>query len=214
MTQIYDRGILKIFDRKLMTLPQLRRLIRSALIFDDKYDMNSVFERLKARLVARGNEMDETLYEDRSSPTISTIYVMIILSIAARAKRKIRVLDIGNAFLEASMKSGEDVYVKLDPVTSRILYMIDDTIVPLMGEHGKFVARLDKAPYGCIKSAKLWFDKLTDVLVGYDFIPNPYDECVMNKTVNGKQITIGFHVDDLLITCEDDDIIDDFISQM
>ena len=112
MTQIYDRGTLKTVDRKLMTLPQLRRLIRSALIFDDKYDMNGVFERLKARLVARGNEMGETLYEDRSSPTISTIHVMIMLSIAAREKRKIRILDIGNAYLEASMKSGEDVYVE------------------------------------------------------------------------------------------------------
>lgn len=36
----------------------------------------------------------------------------------------------------------------------------------------------------------------------------------MNKTVNGKQITVGFHVDDLLITCEDDDTIDDLISHL
>lgn len=53
ITQIYDRGTLNILDRKLMTLPQLRRLIHSALIFDDKYDMNGIYERLKARLVAR-----------------------------------------------------------------------------------------------------------------------------------------------------------------
>jgi hypothetical protein len=72
------------------------------------------FERLKARLVAGGNEMDETLYEDRSSPTISTIHVMIMLSIAAKERRKIRILDIGNAFLEADMKTGEGVYVELE----------------------------------------------------------------------------------------------------
>lgn len=211
MTQIYDRGTLKILDRKLMTMPQLRRLIHSALIFDDKYDINGKFERLKARLVARGNEMDETLYENRSSPTISTIHVMILVAIAAKEKRKIRILDIGNAFLEADMKSGEDVYVELDQVSSRILSMIDSSITTLMGENGKFVARLDKALYGCIQSARLWFDKLTEVLVAYGFTANPCDECVMNKFINGKQISIGFHVDDLLMTCEEDNMLDDVI---
>jgi hypothetical protein len=214
VTQIYDRGTLKILDKKIMTVPQTRRLIRSAMIFDDKYDVNGAFEKLKGRLVARGNEMDETLYEDRSSPTISTIHVMIILAIAAKEKRHIRVLDIGNAFLEANMKTGEDVYIELDTVSSRILAMIDNTIAPLMGENGKFVAKLDKALYGCIQSAKLWFDKLTEVLVSYGFTPNPCDPCVLNRVVNGKQITIGFHVDDLLMTCEDESILDDVIDYL
>jgi hypothetical protein len=115
------------------------------MIFDDKYDVNGVFERLKGRLVARGNEMDDTLYEDRSSPTISTIHVMMILAIAAKEKRHVRVLDIGNAFLEADMKTGEDVYVELDKVSSRILSMIDKSIIHLIGDNGKYIAKLDKA---------------------------------------------------------------------
>ncbi len=38
--------------------------------------------------------------------------------------------------------------------------------------------------------------------MGFD--PNPYDLCVFNKMVEGYQVTIAFHVDDLLITsvCE------------
>ena len=214
MTQIYDRGTLRIIDKKMMTLPQLRRLIRSGMIFDDKYDMNGVFERLKGRLVARGNEMDDTLYEDRSSPTISTIHVMMILAVAAKERRHIRILDIGNAFLEAEMKSGEDVYVELDKVSSRILSMLDKSIIHLIGEDGKYVAKLDKALYGCIQSAKLWFDKLTNVLKKYGFTTNPCDGCVMNMEVNGKQVTIGFHVDDLLITCEDNKVLDDIVNYL
>ena len=101
LSQIYDRGTLHIIDKKMMNLSQMRKLIRSAMIFDGKYDVNGNFERLKARLVARGNEMNESLYEDRSSPTISTIHVMIILALAAKERRHIRVVDIGNAFLEA-----------------------------------------------------------------------------------------------------------------
>lgn len=76
-------------------------------------------ERLKATLVARGNEMDASLYENRSSPTTSTEHVMMLLAITANEKRNIRVLDIGNAFLEADMKDVEDVYVLFDVTTSR-----------------------------------------------------------------------------------------------
>jgi len=92
---------------------QTRKLIRSALIFNEKYDVNGKFERLKARLVVRGNEMDERLYEDKSSPTVSTICTMIILAIAAKEKRKTRVLDIGNTFLEADVRAGEEIYVEI-----------------------------------------------------------------------------------------------------
>lgn len=103
----------------MMTLPQLRKLA--------KVDMNGNFERLKARLVARGNEMDETLYKDTSSPTISTVHVMAIMAIAAKVKRKLHILDVGNAVLEADMKSGEDIFVELDYMSTRILGMIDHT---------------------------------------------------------------------------------------
>lgn len=50
--------------------------------------------------------------------------------------------------------------------------------------------------------------------MGYGFTTNPCDACVMNKTVNGKEISVGFHVDDLLITCEDDSTIDDVIAHL
>lgn len=32
------------------------------------------------------------------------------------------------------------------------------------------------------------------------FVVNPYDQCVFNATVCGVQVSIAFHVDDLLIT--------------
>lgn len=67
--------------------------------------------------------------------------------------------------LEAYMKESEDVYVKLDQVSSRILAMIDENITALMGENGEFVAKLDKDLCGCLQSTKLWFNKLTEVLV-------------------------------------------------
>ena len=37
-------------------------------------------------------------------------------------------------------------------------------------------------------------------LEGDGFVANPYDSCVMNKVVNGKQCTVLWHVDDLKIS--------------
>ncbi len=40
---------------------------------------------------------------------------------------------------------------------------------------------------------------------------NPYDGCIANKTVNGKQITICFHVDDCKISHESTKVVDKLI---
>jgi len=37
---------------------------------------------------------------------------------------------------------------------------------------------------------------LSDTLVEWRFLLNPYDQCMANKMINGKQCTIACHVDD------------------
>ena len=41
---------------------------------------------------------------------------------------------------------------------------------------------------------------------------NPYDPCVWNKDVNGKQLTICFHVDDCKISHVDSKVLDQTIN--
>lgn len=72
------------------------------------------------------------------------------------------------------------MFIEIDEVPSKLLSMIDDTIVPLLGENGKYVAKLDKALHGSIQSVKLWFDTLTNVLRRHGFTANR-DGCVMNR---------------------------------
>ncbi len=54
-----------------------------------------------------------------------------------------------------------------------------------------------------MKSALLFYRKLVADLLSIGFIINPYDPCVANKTIKGKQMTICWHVDDLFIGHED-----------
>ena len=40
-------------------------------------------------------------------------------------------------------------------------------------------------------------------LEAYGFRINPYDPCVANKMIGGKQLTVCWHVGDLKISCVD-----------
>ena len=74
---------------------------------------------------------------------------------------------------------------------------------------------LDKALYGTIQAALLFWKKLSGYLEKeLGFTANPYDTCVMNKTVNGKQTTVGWHVDDLKISHVDSKELEVIISKL
>jgi hypothetical protein len=60
--------------------------------------------------------------------------------------------------------------------------------------------RLQNALYGMMKSALLFYRKLIKELKGMGFEINPYDPCVANKLVDGKQMAVRWHVDDLMIS--------------
>jgi hypothetical protein len=72
--------------------------------------------------------------------------------------------------------------------------------------------KLHKALYGCLRSALLFYKKLLRDLEGRGFVVNPYDPCVANKTINSKQFTITWHVDDLKFSHVDVKVVDETIS--
>ena len=50
--------------------------------------------------------------------------------------------------------------------------------------------KVARAIYGCIESALAWYNMFTEILMDMGFTLNPYDKCVANKMINGKQCTI------------------------
>ena len=65
-------------------------------------------------------------------------------------------------------------------------------------ERRSYVVVVLKALYGMLVAAMFWYNKFRKDLEGIGFIFNPYDPCVANAMVKGKQHTIRFHVDDLM----------------
>ena len=60
-------------------------------------------------------------------------------------------------------------------------------------------------------SAMLFYCKLTKALLSYGFELNLYDPCVANKIVNGEQLRICWHVDDLKSHHIDPKVNDEFL---
>jgi hypothetical protein len=51
-----------------------------------------------------------------------------------------------------------------------------------------------------MKSALLFYRKWISELKGMGFEINPYDPCVVNKMINDSQMTVRWHVDDLMLS--------------
>jgi hypothetical protein len=51
-----------------------------------------------------------------------------------------------------------------------------------------------------MKSALLCYWKLVSELRAMGFELNPYDPCIANKMVEGEQLTVHWHVDNLMIS--------------
>ena len=65
--------------------------------------------------------------------------------------------------------------------------------------------------YGMLVAALLWYKKFRQDLESIGFKFNPYDPCVANRMIKGKQHTVRFHVDDLMSSHVDARVNDLFL---
>ena len=83
----------------------------------------------------------------------------------------------------------------------------------VVDEKGEWVMYIEllKALYGSLHSAQLFWGKLCSKLIDdWGFIPNSYDSCVVNKMLDGKQLTVVWHMDDLKVSHVDKDTVENF----
>ena len=209
LKQMLDKGVWHGVHMRDLTPEQRRRVLRSSCFMKDKFTSMNIFEKFKARLVAGGDQQDHADYiaagQDVSSPTASTSSVLAVAAIAAAEGRQVMTIDVGGAFLNTDIKAtGILVHVRLDKVMTRFLLELAPEYKQFVGEDETCVVELDRALYGTLEAARLWYDNISAKLVNQGFVPNPYDPCVYNKTnKDGLQVTIVLYVDDLLVTCED-----------
>ena len=121
--------------------------------------------------------------------------------------------DVPGAFMHSDID--EQLHLKLEGEIAELLVKVDPTYAEFVSkEKGKTViyAELSKALYGTLQAALLFWKNLSTFLINDQGLKvNPYDWCMVNKDINGKKCTIGWHVDDLKISHADKDVVEEII---
>jgi hypothetical protein len=212
---LYNMKTFEGKDVTQFTEEQLKRVITSKTFLKEKYSPENIFIKLKSRLVAR--EFNHDIYENgvQRSPTASTESVFIIAAIAAMEKRAVANIDFPSAFLLGDIpEDAPEILVELNKFETKVLCKIDRNFEKFVLKNGKCIVKLKKPLYGTVMAAKLWYQKLSGDLLLLGFEKNIQDECVFNRVVNGRQQTLVIHVDDMLITAESEEAIDNIIKEI
>jgi Reverse transcriptase (RNA-dependent DNA polymerase)/Zinc knuckle len=173
--------------------------------------------QIKGRGCADGRR--QRLYskkEDASSPTVAIESVFITSIIDASENRDIATVDIPGAFLQADVD--EIIHIKLVGTMVDILLDLNgakyEPCVIYENDKKALYVQLNKALYGTLRAALLFWKKLTAQLQEWGFTINPYDWCVANKMINNDQCTIIWHVDDLKISHVNKGVVTEIINKI
>jgi hypothetical protein len=127
----------------------------------------------------------------------------------ALENRDVATIDIPSAFMQAFID--ELVHIKFDDQIIDLLCEVDPSLKQYISyENGKRVlyTKLNKALYGTVQASRLFWERLSAFLIDKNgFKCNPYDFCVVNKMVNGKQMTVVWYVDDLKLSHVDPSVV-------
>ena len=165
---------------------------------------------LKSRMVAGGHRQKFYEVSKTSSPTVSVQALFSVISIGVSEQRHFMTMDINQAYLRADLP--DEVYMWISRDVSAELVKIQPQSEKMRAANGKLLVKIDKALYGLVQSGKLWYDKVSAWLRSRGFRENRADPCVFNrvKSAGENQITVALYVDDLLVTCRSQRMLEDF----
>ncbi len=132
----------------------------------------------------------------------------IIAAIAVSKRRRIRCFNIPSAFVNTNVDEealmvlkGElaEMMVQIAPQVYRKYVTVNKKGTPIL------YVKLQKVLYGLMRASLLFYRKLWKELEQYGFMVYPYKPCVANMTMaRGNQLTVIWHVDDFMSSCEED----------
>ena len=194
-----------------LTKEQKRAALRSINLIKEKR-----CGKIKGRSVADGRKQRKIYSKsDITSPTVSNDALMMSLAIDAKEGRFVGTADVPGAYLQTP--NDEFVVLKMTGESVKVLCKLNPKYEKFVViENGVLTIYLQllKALYGCIKSAMIWYNLFRGTLEKLGFKINPYDPCVANKMINGKQCTICWYVDDLKISHMEEQVVMDMLAEI
>jgi hypothetical protein len=206
MQQLHDMDVVEPKKANMLTREERSKALNYLMFLKQKRS-----GKIKGRGCADGRK--QRLYktkEETSAPTVAIESLFLTCTIDAKERRTVATTDIPGAFMQTDID--EVIHVRLEGPLATLLAKVNPQLYNKYLEQdrkGKPVmyVKLKKALYGTLQAAMLFWKDLTKKLKRWGYVINPYDWCVANKMVHGKQCTVVWHVDDLKISHVDPTVV-------
>ena len=161
--------------------------------------------RLRGRWVGGGHRQQrcKTLNE-RIAPTARSTTHSLLLAIASKEGRHLHVGDIPSAYLQADHKpaNGQPVHIIADKHTTRLIIDTFPEYRDYALPNGTMILRVEKAMYGLIESAWLWYKELEKHLLSIGYTVSSSDRALFYKKTFRDGVCVAsniasVHVDDI-----------------
>lgn len=175
-------------------------VIGSQWLCRTKLKPNGEVDKLKVRLVGKGNQQEEGLdYLETFSPVVRTATIRIVLNVAVNKGWNLKQLDVSNAFLHGELK--EPVYM------TQPQGFVDK-------DKPDYVCKLTKALYGLKQAPRAWFDTFSTFLIEFGFVCNKSDPSLFIYHKKGKSMVLLLYVDDILLTASDSTLMEALLEKL
>ncbi|CAI7737568.1 unnamed protein product [Closterium sp. NIES-53] len=159
-----------------------KTILTGKWVFRVKTKADGTIDKFKARWVVRGFDQEQGRdFTETFTPVSRDTSLRILLAIAAMNWKKLRQIDVANAFLYAPVDA--EIFVEL-PHGSNV------------GPNQ--VCQLEKSLYGIKQAPRLWQQHLHARLIRIGFLQLPHDQGMYRLTKGTDYILLIVYVNDLL----------------
>ena len=190
MKQLHDRIVFEPILISEMTTSERKRAMESLIFLTEKRDGT-----VKARTCANGSTQREYIpREEATSPTAATEAILITGVLDAKQGRDVMTLDIPNAFVQTEIPERDEKIImkirgRLVDILTEICPGVYDDYVIYEGKQKVLYVKMLRALYEMLISSVLYYKKFRTDIESIGFEVNPYNICVANQTIDGKQHT-------------------------
>ena len=173
-------------------------ILSTKWVFKLKEDENGIVTKYKARLVVKGYEQQKGVdFFDTFSPVARLSSIRTLLSVATKLGMHIHQMDVNTAFVNAVVN--EDIFVQCP----------DGLVIP-----PNHLLKLNKALYGLKQAPREWNSTIHAFIISLGFQRSKADACIYMKKSEDILIYFALYVDDILLACTSEAIINEHKQQI
>ncbi len=199
-TQMHDMSVFCPIEVEALTYNKRKKALSLLLFLKEKRD-----SLVKASMCADGCKQKDGTWSKQNTtlPTVAMKLVFITAIVNTYKEHNVACFDIPGASSHANIK--EDITMVLKGRLVELMVQVTPNLCRkyiTVDREGTAIlyVKMQKALYGLLRSALLFYRKLVANQESDGFVLNPYDLYVANKVVNGKQMTVCWHVDNLKVS--------------